>query len=258
MDRRTAICALLALGLSVSAAGRAAAAEFVVAAAASLSDAFRAEARAFEAAHPGDRVVLDLASSGTLYVQIEQGAPVDVYASASHRYMDRLERAGRLLPGTRADFAANRIVLVVPAGASRVATPRDLLRPEVRRVAVGDPAHVPAGRYAREALEGLGLWPRLQGRLVLGVSVRQVRDYVARGEVDAGVVFATDARVPGLRVVHVFADGLHAPIRYPAAVLKDAAHPAAGRAFVAFLRSGEGRAILERFGFGAVPGEPRP
>jgi molybdate transport system substrate-binding protein len=128
----------------------------------------------------------------------------------------------------------------------------------VVRIALGDPSHVPAGRYAREALEAVALWEKLQEKLVLGMNVRQVRDYVARGEVDAGIVFASDANIPGVRIDAVIPADLHTPIRYPAAVLRLARNPEGATAFLEFLISKKGQRILESSGFEPVEaaGEP--
>ncbi len=226
--------------------------EVMVAAAASLSDAFREAALTFEKTHPGTRILLNLASSGRLCVQIEQGAPVDLYASASQRYMDRLQKHGLIIEKSRKNFAANRIALVEQAGSSGLKGLNDLTRPDVRHIAIGDPSHVPAGRYAKETLESVGLWNAVQKKLVYGINVRQVRDYVARGEVEAGFVFASDAIVPEVRVVSIVDDRLHTPILYPAAVLKHSDHPKEAERFLSFLLSPEGQRILVKFGFSPI------
>ncbi len=226
--------------------------EVMVAAAASLSDAFREAAQAFEKSHPGTKILLNLASSGRLCAQIEQGAPVDLYASASQRYMDRLQEDGLIDEKSRKNFAANRIVLVEQAGSSRLKSLNDLLRPDVRHIAIGDPAHVPAGRYAKEALESVGLWDAVQKKLVFGINVRQVRDYAARGEVEAGLVFASDAIVPEVRVAAIVDDKLHTPILYPAAVLRHSDHPNEAERFLVFLLSPQGQRILVKFGFSSI------
>ncbi len=226
--------------------------EVMVAAAASLTDAFREAARQFEKVHPDTTILLDLASSGRLCVQIEQGAPVDLYASASQRYMDRLQNEGLIDAGTRRDFAANRMVLVEQAGSHRLNGLDDLMKPDVMHIAIGDPSHVPAGRYAKEVLVSSGLWNVVRDKLVFGINVRQVRDYVATGEVEAGLVFASDAIVPQVRVVRVVSETLHSPIRYPVAVLRSSEHPSEARKFIDFLLSSQGQHILKRYGFSAI------
>lgn len=229
--------------------------EVLVSAASSLTNAMQAVALAYERAHPGAVVRLNFGASGALQRQIEQGAPVDVFASAGVTEMDALERGGYLAPGTRRDFAGNRLVLIVPAaGRGAVKSWDDLRRPAVHRIAMSDPGSVPSGRYARETLTRRGLWPAALTKLVFGENVRQTLEYVAGGNVDAGVVFATDARIAGGRV-HIVSEAEpsqdHAPILYPAAMMSRAPNPAAARHFLAFLTGPEARAILARYGFAA-------
>jgi molybdate transport system substrate-binding protein len=254
---RTKAALLLAtLAGAVSLAGPAAAADpAVVSAAASLRDAF-AQIGALTAAGPTPPL-FHFGASGDLVAQIRAGAPVDVFASAAHEEMDDLESAGLILPQSRAEFAANEIVLIVPVSAgAAVSSFPDLGSPAVARIGVGNAATVPAGRYAAEVFVSAGLSPALQGKLVPGESVRQVLDWVARGEVDAGVVYATDAMTrPGqVRIVAAAPPGSHRPIRYPIAILRAAAHPRAAQSFLDAVRSPAGQAILARFGFTAVPG----
>jgi len=224
--------------------------ELIVSAAASLTNAFQTVKPAFEAAHPGTRVALNFAASGALLQQINQGAPVDVFAAADQETMDRAEQKGLLQEGTRVDFARNVLVLVVPKGSeSAISTASDLGRVAVDRVAVGDPGYVPAGRYAKQALESLQLWEVLQPKLILANSVRQVLDYVGRGEVTAGFVYGTDAKLRGDKVRAVQTMTGHAPIRYPVAAVRASAHPDLAGQFVAFLQTAESQSILARFGF---------
>lgn len=219
-----------------------------VSAASSLSDAFKALAPRFEAARPGVKLRLNFAASGVLLQQIAHGAPVDVFASADTDTLDRAEAQRLIATGTRRDFAANALVLVAPAGSTLTALP-ELAGHRVKRIALGKPASVPAGRYAQQALEHAGLWAALQPRFVQGDNARQVLDYVARGEVDAGFVFRTDAATAGDRVRQVATVGGHVPIRYPAAVVADSRHAALAREFVNFLVSTEAQAVLARHGF---------
>ncbi|MGY8526159.1 molybdate ABC transporter substrate-binding protein [Paracidovorax citrulli] len=249
--------ALLAVALLATAAPAAAAqaqAELVVSAAASLTNAFRAVAQAWEAANPGMRVVLNFGASDVLMRQIVEGAPADVFASADQSAMDRAQAAGMLAAGSRRDFAGNTLVLVVPASVpSAVAGPADLRSDAVRRIAYGNPASVPVGRYAREALQEQGLWEAVQARGVPAQNVRQALDYVARGEVDAGIVFATDAAAMPQRVRVVTTLPTRTPIAYPIAITARAAGNAAAARFTAFVGSVEGRQILARHGFSAPP-----
>lgn len=233
------------------AGGGARAAELTVSAASSLTQALRDLAPAFEAAQPGTTVRLNFGASGGLLAQIRQGAPVDVFLSADADTMDQAERQGLLQPGSRRDVATNTLVVIVPAAARPVpATLADLAGPGVQRIAVGLPASVPVGRYTRSVLEAARLWETLEPRLVGAVHVRQALDYVARGEVDAGFVYATDAAVLPGRVRVAFTVSTPQRITYPAAQLRGAPQPAAAARFLEFLRSPAAQAVLARHGFG--------
>jgi molybdate transport system substrate-binding protein len=236
------------LALAPLAAG---AQQITVSAAASLAEAFREIGTRFEATRPGSTVRFNFAASGVLIQQIIQGAPVDVFASADTETMDRGVAQKVLDAATRRDFAANTLVLVVPAqGGLPLAQLADLAGPAVRRIAIGKPASVPVGRYAKESLDRAGLWPALEPRFVFADSVRQALDYVARGEVEAGFVYRTDAQVQADRVRVAFTVGGHSPITYPAAVVADSRQAALARAFVQFLGGAEAQTVLARFGFG--------
>ena len=238
------------LALAV-AAGALSAAELTVSAAASLGNALREIGTAFEAAHPKTTVQFNFAASGGLLQQIAQGAPVDVFASADAETMDDAERRQLVDAASRVDFAANSLVVVVPRDARVVPMAlADLAAPGVRRIAIGVPASVPAGRYAKAALEKAGLWPALEGRAIGAQSVRQALDYVARGEVDAGFVYATDAALMPAKVRLAFVVPTDTPVRYPIAAVAASRQGAEARRFIAFARSAAAQATLRRHGFG--------
>ncbi len=226
--------------------------EIIVSAAISLKDAFEEIGRSYELKNRGPQVVFNFGASGDLARQIEGGAPADVFASASQKYMDGLDEKGLLLQGTRSDFAANSIVLIVPAGSKTVpASFEGLEARDIREIAVGNPKTVPAGRYAEEVLTYYKLMPSVKDKLVLGENVRQVLDYVARGEVDAGIVYATDGsiRAKEVRVAASAPEKSHKPVVYPIAVVKGTKNEAAAKAFIAFVLSPAGKRILEKYGF---------
>ncbi len=229
--------------------------ELTVSAAASLTNAFKEIGGAFEASRNKTakvKVLLNFASSGALMQQISGGAPVDVFASAAQREMDELEKKGLIITSTRHNFAANGIVLIKPA-ASKTALKgfEDLKNPAVKKIAIGNPATVPAGMYAQQALKYSKVLDGIKDRLVFGENVRQVLDYVARGEVDAGIVFSTDALVRAKEVVVVASapPGSHKQALYPAAIVKDSKNAGLARAFIDFLLSPEGKRILAKYGF---------
>lgn len=223
--------------------------QLTVSAAASLTEAFKEIGPRFEAARPGVTVRCNFAASGVLVQQIVQGAPVDVFASADQDTMDRGVAQKAIATDTRRDFASNALVLVTPAD-SPVKRVADLALPAVQRIAVGKVASVPVGRYTQQALGSAQLWPALSPKLVFADNVRQVLDYVARGEVEAGFVYRTDAAIAGGKVRVAATAGGHTPITYPAAVVADSRQPALARDFVAFLGSAEAQAILAKYGFG--------
>lgn len=252
MPRPLRLAARLATLLCLAAAPLAAPAQsLTVSAGASLTDAFREIGARFEAARPGATLRFNFAASGVLVQQIVQGAPVDVFASADQETMDRGIQQKVLDAATRRDFASNAVVMIVPAqGGPAPARVQDLAAPGVKRVAIGKPATVPAGRYARQALEAAGAWSALEPKLVYADSVRQVLDYVARGEADAGFVYRTDAGLMKDKVRVVLTATGHAPVTYPAAVVADTRQAALARDFVAFLAGAEAQSILARHGFG--------
>ncbi|MET4573214.1 molybdate transport system substrate-binding protein [Stenotrophomonas rhizophila] len=228
------------------------AAELTVSAASSLTESFRDIASAYEAAHPGRKVDLNFAASGVLLQQISRGAPVDVLATADTETMVQAARAGLLETDSCQIFATNQLVVVVPPGRRDApASLAALAGKGVQRVAIGNPDSVPVGRYARAALRDAGLWEAIAGKTITTQNVRQSLDYVARGEVDAGFVYASDYQAMPGRVVRAFDVPLKTPINYPVVVIKDSARAAEARRFVAFVVSPQGQAILRRHGFGA-------
>ncbi|MBB3226526.1 molybdate transport system substrate-binding protein [Luteibacter sp. Sphag1AF] len=235
-----------------TAAVTASAGDLVVSAASSLTDAFQAVGKAYEAKHPDTHVVLNFAASDILLRQISQGAPADVFASADQTAMDKAVSAKAVDPATRRDFATNALVLIVPAaGKLSITGPADLIHADVHRVAYGDPGSVPVGRYTQAALEASGLWKGVSAKGVLAQNVRQSLDYVARGEVDAGFVFATDASVMKDKVRVVAVVPTPRPISYPLAVVAGSKQQADARAFGDFVLSAQGQSILRTFGFRA-------
>jgi molybdate transport system substrate-binding protein len=243
--RRGAGAALLALaGLSAHAAN------LTVSAAASLTNAFKELGPLFEARHPGTTVVFNFAASDALLAQIAKGAPADVFASADQDTLDRAEAQLLLVPGSRRNFAGNTLVLVVPADSTLgLQALADLGRPEVRRLAIGNPASVPAGRYARGALEAARLWGVAEPKAVMAQSVRQALDYVARGEVEAGFVYATDAALMKDKVRVAATVPTTTAITYPAAAVAGSPNGMAARSFLEFIASTPAQAVLARYGF---------
>ncbi len=225
--------------------------ELTVSAASSLGNAFADIARAYEQEFPGTRVSLNTAASGTLLQQIAHGAPVDVFATADEYTMDLASRRGLVAERDRHVFVGNTLVVVVPKKGARAAPDqlKQLLSPQVRKVALGNPDSVPVGRYARKALESAGLWNRMSAKMITTQNVRQSLDYVARGEVDAGFVYGSDARSMQNRVTLAFRVPTLDPINYPIARVAGSRQPEEARRFIAFVRSPRGLNILLGYGF---------
>ncbi|EHJ49414.1 molybdenum ABC transporter, periplasmic molybdate-binding protein [Solidesulfovibrio carbinoliphilus subsp. oakridgensis] len=241
---------LLTLALVLALAVPARAADLTVSAAASLTDAFNELKPLFAKDHPGVNVVFNFAASGTLLSQMEQGAPVDVFASADQKTMDQAVEKKLIDTATRANFAQNALVLGVPAGnPAKVKDLASLATPGVRHIAVGNPDSVPVGRYTKAALSKAGAWDGIVPKLVLAESVRQVLDYLSRGEVDAGFVYATDAKQGGDKVKVVAEVPVETPVSYPIAVLAGSADRKDAAAFVAFVKGPKGQEILAKYGF---------
>ncbi|WP_457330667.1 molybdate ABC transporter substrate-binding protein [Rhizobacter sp. P5_C2] len=226
------------------------AADLTVSAAASLTNAFKELAPAFEAQNPGTKLLLNFAASDALLAQIAKGAPVDVFASADQETMDRAQTQQLVAAGSRRDFVSNTLVLVTPSDSTlALATLADLKQPAVKRIALGQPSGVPAGRYAKGALEAAKLWADVEPKAVYAQNVRQALDYVARGEAEAGFVYGTDAAVLKDKVKVALTVPTETPIRYPVALIAGGPNPAAARAFVDYLLSPAGQAVLARYGF---------
>lgn len=240
-----ALAATCVLPLAVSAQ------QLTVSAAASLTDAFKELGPRFEATRPGSTLRFNFAASGALLQQIVQGAPVDVFASADQATMNRANDQKLIDADTRRDFVTNRLVLIEPAqGGVGIRSLQDLNGPAVRKIAIGKVATVPVGGYTKQVLDGARLWEPLEPKFVQADSVRQVLDYVGRGEVDAGFVYSTDAIVAGDKVKVVATPTGHTPVSYPVAVIADSRHKALARDFATWLAGDEARTVFKRYGFG--------
>lgn len=224
--------------------------EIVVAAAASLTDVLTELILLYRASKPGVRVTATFGSSGSLARQIEQGAPIDVFFPASARHMDLLAASGGIDATTRRNIAGNELVLVVPSGREGISSFADLGTEKARLIAMGEPGSVPAGIYAGQVLDYLGIAGATRGKCVFAKDARQVLSYVEAGEVDAGIVYATDAaQSKKARVVAKAPAGSHEPIVYPAAVVAGSARAEVAQDFVDWLAGPEARKVLALRGF---------
>lgn len=238
----TLVCARLAGG------------EITVFAAASLSDALRELAAAHEKA-TGDTVRLNLGASSILARQIEEGAPADLFFSADEAKMDDLARAGLIAPATRRSLLSNSLVIVVAADSGlQLRSAEDLTLPAVRRLAIAEPETVPAGIYARAYLRQKGLWEKVAGKVIPTENVRAALAAVESGNVDAGIVYRTDALISRkVRIAWEVPRGEGVHISYPVAVVKGGGNPAGARRFLALLASPAGQSVFAKYGFITEP-----
>jgi molybdate transport system substrate-binding protein len=242
----------LGLTLLAAAATSALAADLTVSAAASLQNAFKDLGPMFEAANPGTKVLFNFGASGALLQQIAKGgAPVDVFASADQETMDQAQGQNLVQAAQRRDFVSNALVVIVPTAAAN--TPKavaDLSQAGYQRIAIGLPASVPVGRYTKGVLEAAGLWTAIEPKMVGANNVRQALDYVARAEVEAGFVYATDAAIMPDKVKVAFTVPTQKPILYPVAPIVNSANAAMASKFVEYLQSAPAQAVLAKYGFG--------
>jgi molybdate transport system substrate-binding protein len=228
--------------------------ELIISAAASLKDVFQEIGNGFENSQRNVKVRFNFGASGILARQIEGGAPVDILASASVTEINALETEGLIVRGSRYDFAGNRIVLITPVSLKGIDSLPDLQKAGIRRIAIGSPKTVPAGKYSEEALVHEGLWESLKEKFIFTENVRQALDYVSRGEVDAAIVFYTDAlvKLKNVRLIEIPADSYSKPI-YCAAVIKNSSSTPTAKNFILYLKSPEAREILKKYGFTLPP-----
>ncbi|MBF0475472.1 MAG: molybdate ABC transporter substrate-binding protein [Deltaproteobacteria bacterium] len=229
--------------------------EITVSAAISLKNAFEEAKKNFETSNKNIKVLFNFGASGDLMTQIKGGAPVDVFASAAMKDMDELGKEGHVLLNTKTNFVTNTLVLIVPVASKvSIASFEDMTRPDIKRIAVGNPKTVPAGRYAEETFQHYKITEKLKDKLILAENVRQVLDYVVRGEVDAGVVYATDAMIKRqeVKIAATAPETSHKPIIYPMAVVKGSKHEKAAKMFMSFVLSPDGKKFFEKYGFKPV------
>lgn len=219
-------------------------------AAGSLSDALQTIARSYEQ-HTPDRITFSFAASSTLARQIEAGAPADMFFSADVTQMDNLQQGGHLLSASRTNLLGNQLVIVTAADASTtIHGPEDLARPDVTRIALGDPQAVPIGVYARRYLVSLALWDRIAPKVVAMENVRTALAAVAAGNADASIVYKTDATIlQNIRVAYAIPPDRAPAILYPVALLRDTTHRGAAQRFLDHLATDHAQSIFRAFGF---------
>lgn len=227
--------------------------QLTVSAAASLQDVMKAIKPLYEEAYPDREIVYNFASSGSLQRQIEQGAPVDVFMSAAVDKMDALAEKDLIITETRRDLLKNQMVLVIQEGNKanlNITNFEDLRTEKVNLIALGEPESVPAGRYAQDVLNSFNIADKVNAKAVYGKDVRQVLNYVATGNVEAGIVYRTDAQVSdNVEIIATAPEDSHSPVIYPVAVIKDSDTPEVGKELIEFLTTEEAQAVFEDYGF---------
>lgn len=223
----------------------------LVSAAASLKEALEEVKPLYKQTKPNVNVTYNFGASGALQQQIENGAPTDIFVSAAKKQMDALQSKGLILADTRRNLLTNKLVLIVPKNSSGITSFRQLTGSKINKIAVGEPRSVPAGQYAQEVFKNLGISQQVKAKLVLGNNVRQVLSFVESGNADAGIVYATDAKISSqVKQVATAPANSHSPIIYPVAVLKSSKNAAAAREYVQFLSSNRAGTVFQKYGFG--------
>ena len=228
--------------------------QLTVSAPASLKDVMEEIDPLYEQEHPDTKIIYNFASSGSLQRQIEQGAPVDIFISAAAKQMNALEKQNLLLTETRQDLLKNQMVLVVPASNQKnqlkIEDFSDLTSKEITTIALGEPQSVPAGKYAQEVLTSFKIAPQVNAKAVYGKDVRQVLNYVATGNVGAGIVYRTDAQLTdNVKIATIAPETSHSPVIYPIAILKNSDKREATTKLVEFLTTPEAQGVFEDYGF---------
>ncbi|MBD2487190.1 molybdate ABC transporter substrate-binding protein [Aulosira sp. FACHB-615] len=222
-----------------------------ISAAASLKDALEAIKPIYNQAKPSVNLTYNFGSSGALQQQIEQGAKVDVFISAANKQIDALDKKGLLVDGTKKDLLKNQLVLIAPQNSTNISDFKDLTSNQIKKVALGEPKSVPAGQYAQQVLTSLKIADKLKGKVVYAKDVRQALNYVESGNVNAGLVYLSDAKTSSkVKVVTTAPENSHSPIVYPIAVIKSSKNIDAAKEFEQFLSSNnEARNVFENQGF---------
>jgi molybdate transport system substrate-binding protein len=250
-----------ALGVLLAGVAPALAQEVIISVAISMKDAVKELGRGFATANPGLILRYNFGSSGELQKQIEAGAPVDLFVSAAQRQMDELQQKNLIVAASRRNFARNVLTVIKPSPSKLdlskpdLSKPNDLLDSRVTRIVIGNPKTVPVGQYSEESLKALGLWERVRPKLVFAENVRQALEWVARGEMDAGFVYTTDAAIRRGQVIEAFRppEDTYRSVVYPVAIVTTSRHHALMGGFIDLFISREGKAVLARFGFLPAP-----
>lgn len=221
-----------------------------VSAAASLKDSMNEIKQLYTKEHPNIAITYNFGASGTLQQQIEQGAPADIFMSAATKQMDELKSKNLLVNDTVKNLLQNDVVLIVPKDSSNIKTFDDLATDKAQKIALGEPKSVPVGQYSQEILTNLKLMDKVQPKAIYGKDVKEVLTWVETGNVDAGIVYKTDALVSKkVNIVATAPETSHKTVIYPAAVVKASKNPTQAKDFLKFLSSDKAKAVFQKYGF---------
>lgn len=249
----TLLSGIIALFLSASTFAATPKTEIIVSVAASLTETMNELIGMYKKVKPDVTIVPTYGSSGSLQQQIEQGAPVDIFISASPKQVDALAKQGLILEDARKNIVENKVVLIVPKSKKGITRFEDAATDKIKQIALGEPSSVPVGQYSEEIFTALGILDKVKPKAVYAKDVRQVLTYVEIGEVDAGIVYATDAAISKkVTVIATAPEGTHKPVIYPATVIKGSAQPQVAKAFLTWLSSAEASKIFVKYGFTVV------
>jgi molybdate transport system substrate-binding protein len=222
----------------------------LISAAASLKEVLEEIKPLYQQSKSDISINYNFGASGALQQQIEQGAPADIFISAGKKQVDALEQKGLLVTGSRTNLANNRLVLIVAQDVVGITSLYNLTDSKIKKIAIGEPRSVPAGQYGEQVLKKLKLYDRVKSKLVFANNVRQVLAAVESGNAEAGLVYATDAKISNKVKVAVAADDkFHSPIVYPVAIIKSTKNTSAAKEFVQFLSGSEAKTVLIKYGF---------
>ncbi len=225
--------------------------EIFVSAAASLTDVMKEIAQMYNKENPNVKLTFSFGASGALQTAIEQGAPSDIFLSAAQKQMDALDKGGLLADGTKKNLLINKVVLITPKDSKAgIVDFKDINTDKVKRIALGEPKGVPVGQYSEEIFKSLNILDEAKAKAAYGSDVRQVLTWVESGEVDCGIVYATDAATSQkITVVAEAPEGSHKPVIYPEAVLKSSKNMEQAKAFLDYLSRPEVGKVFEKYGF---------
>ena len=226
--------------------------ELIVSAASSMKNVLEEISSLYLAENPQTKLTYNFGSSGSLQRQIEQGAPVDIFISAASREMNNLQKQSLLVAETRQDIVKNQMVLIVNSNNNEIKDIADLAKIDDEKIAIGEPNSVPAGQYAKEILTHFNIWSQVRPQTVYAKDVRQVLNYVATNNIEAGIVYLSDTKNAKVKIAATVPEQIHSSIVYPAAVVKNSNKPAAAKDFIKFLSTPKAQAVFQQYGFTSV------